>query len=369
MSLKHNESFNQPFFLTPNRVRRSFQGGYLLEKFRGYPHPKDSEFPEDWIASVTASNTGTDPNEGLTFLRWGSELVRFKDLIGQYPREILGVNHFQKYGPDPFLLVKLLDSKVRLRLQVHPDRQTARELLHDEHGKTEAWMVMETRTVGAETPYIILGFKEGVTKAAFQKAVFGRDPQELMAMLHKIAVKPGDIYYIQGGTPHAIGPGVFMVEVQEPSDYTIFVEPKGGNLRDEGSANHLGLGWEAALDCFHYKGVSEKDAVKRWKIVPKLVRCEDGGTIEALLHGPEIDPYFSAARFSINETLAMQCSSFYIAIAMRGEGRILTSGGIYPITRGQTVFMPAVLGCHHWECTSPEALEVIACYPPRPVGD
>jgi mannose-6-phosphate isomerase len=368
MSLKPDHCFNQPFFLTPNRVRRSFQGGFLLERFRGYPRPADGDTPEDWVASVTASNTGHDPDEGLSFLQSGPESIRLRDLIGQYPREILGENHFQKYGPDPFLLVKLLDSQVRLRLQVHPDRRKARELLHAEHGKTEAWMVMETRNVGAETPYIILGFKEGVTKAAFQKAIFGSDPREMMAMLHRIAVKPGDIYYIQGGTPHAIGPGVFMVEVQEPSDYTIFVEPKGKNLRDEGPASHLGLGWEAAFDCFHYEGASERDIVDRWRIVPQTVRSEGGGTLEALLYGPAIDPYFGAERLTVKGGLTVQYPGFYIAIVIRGAGRIVTAGGTHEVARGQTLFMPVAAGAHQWECLSPEALEIILCHPPRATG-
>ncbi len=366
MAISESEQWERPFFLPPNRVRRSYQGGYLLEKFRGYPQPGDGWFPEDWIASVTASRTGTEPDEGLSPVRFGMEEIRLRDLILRNPRAMLGADHNASFGPDPYLLVKLLDSRIRLRLQVHPGRQAAQKLFRAAHGKTEAWIVMETRRVGAETPHILLGFREGVTEEAFREAVFDPEQRGLLELFHKITVQPRDVFYIQGGTPHAIGPGVFMVEVQEPSDDTIFVEPRGKDLRAEGSASHLGLGWETALDCFHYEGISEAAALQRWRIAPRLIRDEAGGRVEALLYGPEIAAYFGAARLTVRKALTMHCPSFYIAIVTRGAGRIRSRGGSERVARGDALFLPAALGGHRWEAAAAEGLEVIACYPPQP---
>lgn len=354
-----------PLELPPNRVYRSYyKGGALLEKFRNYPNPKDGPYPEDWIGSVIVSRTQKTPNEGLSSVKLEDNAVVLRDLIRQYPDKMLGDEHVKRLDADPFLLVKLLDSSVRLRVQVHPDRQKAKELLNFDHGKTEAWIILETRSIGSEPPYILLGFKEGATETVFRGAVFEQDWEKLEKMFHKVAVKPGDIFCIEAGTPHCIGPGVFMIEVQEPSDYTIYIEPEGKDLLEEGDANNLGLGWDRAFSCFNYEGVTMEIAMKRWRLLPKVIRKEAGGIEEALLYGRKIEPYFSARRFTLSKSLNIGFPTFYSAIIVKGEGRIVSQNGVTSVSRGQTLFMPAGLGFHQWENISREPLEIIACLPP-----
>lgn len=279
-----------PLVLPPNRVRRTYQGGALLDEFRGYPDPKDSWYPEDWVGSTVLSRIRDNPAEGLSRARLGNREFTLRDLVKTFPEPMLGARHVQCFGADPFVLVKLIDSSVRLRIQVHPTREVASQLLQSPHGKTEAWIILATRTIGDEAPSILVGFQEAMRPEAFCQAAIDQDRTALKRMLHRVDVSPGDVFFIEAGTPHAIGPGVFMVEVQEPSDHTIYVEPTGNDLLAEGASNHLGLGWDTAFKCFTFKGLPVEEVLRRWKRRPRVVRHEPGGEQRGLLDGPEIEP-------------------------------------------------------------------------------
>ena len=98
-----------------------------------------------------------------------------------------------------------------------PDRAFARQHLRSDFGKTESSVIIGTREIGGEAPYILLGFRDGVTEADFRRITELQDTQGQIGALNRIAVHPGDVYMVPAGVPHAIGAGVFMVEVQEPT--------------------------------------------------------------------------------------------------------------------------------------------------------
>jgi mannose-6-phosphate isomerase len=215
----------------PTRVYRFYRGGALIDRMRGAPE-QDGEYPEDWIGSVVpANNPGrNEPEAGLTRLEDG-RLVR--DAILQRPA----------HWGTPDLLVKLLDPAERLPVHVHPDREFARVHLGSEYGKTEAWIVVATRESDAE---VWLGLKENVEHGEYRGWIERQDAQKLLGSLHKLVVRPGDVVFVPAGVPHALGAGALIVELQEPTDFSIICEWKGFPI-DPGNA-HLGLGWDRAIE-------------------------------------------------------------------------------------------------------------------------
>lgn len=130
-------------------------------------------------------------------------------------------------GPRFPLLVKLLDPAAWLSVQVHPDDGTARELEGPAAvGKAEAWYVLAAEP-GAE---ILVGTRPGVTLAEVRAAIelpAGQRGTAVVDLMERVAVEPGDAFMIEAGTLHAVGPGVLLYEVQQPSDLTYRVDDWG----------------------------------------------------------------------------------------------------------------------------------------------
>ena len=232
--------------LQPNRVRRTYLGGGRIDAFCGTTILSEVPMPEDWIAStVTAFNGMSEiEGEGLGRLEDG-RLV--KDVVGELP-----------------ILVKLLDSDERLVIQAHPTVPCAKRLFDSPVGKTECWYFLPGT---AEDACIYLGFKPGVTRTAWEEAVrAGMDGvRPLLSFLHRIPVAPGDFVFVDGGMPHAIGGGCFMVELQEPSDLMVVAErftPSGRRIPD--AKMHGGVGWERMFDVYEYEDLDYEEVCRRY---------------------------------------------------------------------------------------------------------
>ena len=246
---------------------RTYSGGSLIDKLHGIEGSTDTNFPEEWIMStVRARNSGReDIVEGLSMIS-GSE-VSLAELIEENPEEILGKRHIEKFGKSLGVLVKIIDSAERLTIQVHPTKAKAKELFDSAYGKTECWHIVDGREIDGEKPCIYFGFKEGITREYWKEVFDKQDIDAMLDCLHKFEVKKGDTFLIEGGIPHAIGAGCFLIEVQEPTDYTIRTErvtPKGLQVAD--FMCHQGLGFEKMFDCFTYDGFSMEEVRERWGI-------------------------------------------------------------------------------------------------------
>jgi len=243
--------------ILPTRVFRIYRGGYLLEKFRGIKNPQDSDYPEDWILStVKAMQPYGISDESISKIKTIKGIDNLEVLIKHFPEDILGKGYVKKFGNSLNLLVKLLDSSIRLPLQTHPSKIFSQKYLNSDFGKAEAWYILATRKIGKENPYVLIGFKPGITKDMMQKMVKEQDIEGMISFMHKVEVKPGDAIFVAPGIPHAIGEGVFMVETQEPTDFTLSIEKKIGAHILKEKDYHLGLGWDKALDIFDYRGYS-----------------------------------------------------------------------------------------------------------------
>ena len=119
-------------FFTPNRVWRTYTGGRVLDQLEGKTSPKDSHFPEDWIASTTqATNKGREEiMEGLSEILLNDQKLSLVSLFRKYPIELLGKSHFEKYGANTQFLLKFLDSAEKLHIQAHPTVEFAQQYLN-----------------------------------------------------------------------------------------------------------------------------------------------------------------------------------------------------------------------------------------------
>lgn len=353
--------------LLSNRVVRSYTGGKLIEEWQDLDNPKDNNKPEEWLASIVeARNKNHIPNEGLSkVLLPDGTTAKLIDLINADPEEFLGEDHVAKYGKHTAVLTKVLDAAVRLSIQVHPTKAYARKHFKSDYGKTEACYIMGGREVNGESPYILAGFKPGITRELWKQYFDEQDIDAMINALHKFYVKPGDVFLIEGGLPHAIGSGCFLIEIQEPTDFTMRVERKtfdGGTLPD--TLCHQGVGFDNMLDCFTYEGLSEEETIKKYGKQPKANVDEGDNEINTLI-GETDTGCFKMIKFNIPDTYVLDDESFKTLIILAGEGWFVHDGDMIEIKQGDTCFLPADLGEVHIENSGADPLEIIACYPPK----
>ena len=260
-------SLSQPIKLRMATAWRTYTGGSKIRELHGMKGTADDNFPEEWIMStVRARNSGReDIVEGISML--ADEDISLAELIESDPERALGKKHFEKYGSKLGVLVKIIDSAERLTVQVHPTREKALSLFDSMFGKTECWHIIGGRSIDGEEPCIYFGFKPGVTREMWKDCFDRQDIEAMLGCLHKFTVKAGDTYLIEGGIPHAIGAGCLLVEIQEPTDYTVRTErvtPRGLAVSD--FMCHQGLGFDKMFDCFEYEGYTEDKVQERWNI-------------------------------------------------------------------------------------------------------
>lgn len=353
----------QLVLLPPNRVWRTYQGGRLLDALAGVAEPRDSHFPEDWIASTTrATNAGREHlTEGISPVRVGDATHDFAALLASDPDYFLGAAHVSRHGAVPHLLVKLLDPSIRLHFQVHPSADFARRLLGSPSGKTEAYHVLATRPEGA-APYIYLGFQRPPSRAELRRMIATQDLAAIEACFDKIPVQPGDTYLVPGGVPHALGEGVFLVEIQEPSDLVVRFEfERGGYVLPE-AARFMGRDLEFCLDVFDYSAWPASRVLTEAKCPPRR-RCALGAdSYQDNLIGPERTPCFSVRHSHYRGPAVRSESSAYIGIVTAGACTLAAGGRRHVLQRYDKFFCPAGLGAIAVEPAP--AASILECHPP-----
>ena len=301
--------------------------------------------PEDWLASTTQAFNGTleIEGEGMGRLEDG-RLV--KDAVGQLP-----------------ILVKLLDSDERLVIQAHPTVPCAKRLFNSPVGKTECWYFLPGTAPDA---CVYLGFKPGVTREAWRTAVvdfshkehkdhkdfagsvsFVANANPALSFLHRISVAPGDFVFVDGGVPHAIGAGCFMVELQEPSDLMVVAErftPSGRRIPD--AKMHGGVGWEKMFDVYEYEGRTFEETCAKYVRRPDAPECVNPATC---ICGSDFTDKFSMWRLSGGGTLALGGKGAVLVVtdgtgevnglAVKKGDRLVVAGETAVATRGDAKFV------------------------------
>jgi mannose-6-phosphate isomerase len=260
------------------------------------------------------------------------------------PEEVLGKKHIGLHGTDKLgMLIKYLDAQAQYTLQAHPNRAWAKKMWNSDFGKEESWYVIGTRDDTAESAYILLGFKEGVTREQFEALYRKDDLPALEKLCHKIRVKPGEAYFVGGGVAHALGEGCFVIEVQEPSDITVVpITPKKFSemTKTALSAEDEKLYDERMLGSFIYDGCSEAENLKRWRIPHKTIRSGDWGS-EYFIIGPDQTGFFSFTRLDVKGSASLRNTGFpQVAIILEGEGSLRFEGGAMAVKQGDEIFLP-----------------------------
>lgn len=322
----------QPLFFERNRVYRIYLGGKPYREIfnDGYDDGTDNMFPEEWVASkVKAINPKYfGARDGVSVVK-GTDIF-FDDLLRDYPEELLGG---RKYD----CLVKFLDSAIRLPFQVHPTKEFSRKYFHSEYGKTEAWLVVAVRP-GAK---LYFGFKDKIAKeelAALEER--SETERDIMGgLLQGVDVKPGDLWLIRAGLIHAIGAGCTIIEVQEPTDFTIQPERWCGNYHISYEEEYIGLTKDTALDAINYD-IYGAAAQAYARVVPRTAIDTPTYKKEVLI-SYEDTPCFGENRHTLQEGggfVMDYAPSVYICL--EGEAFIAGEGYEKSIRRGDYFYLP-----------------------------
>lgn len=242
------------------------------------------------------------------------------ELIEDFPDELVGKRIIERFGNTFPLLIKFIDAKNALSIQVHPDDELAKKR-HNSFGKTEMWYVINA----AKDAYLYSGFAQVITPEQYVQSVKN---DTFVNYLQRNEVKPGDVFFLPAGRVHAIGAGCFIAEIQQTSDITYRIYDYN---RKDANGNPRELHTEPAKEAIDYKVYSNyklqynpnKEAVQ------ELVTC----------------PYFTTTLIDAkkNETLQFaQNASFSIFICLHGKGALTDAqGNCIDFKQGESILIPA----------------------------
>ncbi|MGP8208618.1 MAG: hypothetical protein ACLQVK_21635 [Acidimicrobiales bacterium] len=354
-----------PMRLTYHPLYRFYAGGLLTRQFRGLPAGEDDFWSEDWVGSCTCANNA-DPDgrlQGLSTVEvHGLGDVPLKEIVEALPEEMVGQEMVERFGPVTGLLVKLLSPRGPVPVHAHPTREWARRHLGSAFGKTEAWVFLETPGDGPEPGHAGAGFLPGIERDWFVAAVRRHDGAALRSALHRVQVRPGEVYVAPGGLPHYLGPRLSFIEVQEPTDHIVIAETSDD---DEAGAT-MNLGWDLALDMIDYVGSDAEANAARVRQSPTPLRRR-GSSSETRLVGAGVLPYFDIRALEVEDELDIADGRFSIAVVESGAGSLEGELGAVDVRRGATFALPASL-----ELTvraGHEPLRVVRCLGPDVSGD
>jgi mannose-6-phosphate isomerase len=337
----------EPIRLPANQPPQFYRGGDAIAALRGASSEKKFG-PEDWVASVSTM-FGQETN-GLTRLPDGAWL---RDAVERNAPAWLGAKHVEALGTSTGLLVKLLDAGQRLPVHFHPSDAFAEQHFDSHFGKTEAWIVVGTY---GDDPRVYPGFKETLSKATVSEWTREQDVPSMLGALNSVPVTAGDTVYIPAGLPHAIGEGVFVVELQQPTDFSLTIEWRDFLASPE--KGHLGLGFDTALEALDTSGWD----AERLETIIKRTAGDSASTVDLLAGGSE--QFFRAEQLRTDQATTLSLDpSFAVLVVLDGEGTLRTEhGGDHALTKGDTYVVPFDAGQTELSGTA----TVIRCRPPAP---
>ncbi|WP_397363802.1 type I phosphomannose isomerase catalytic subunit [Olleya sp. R77988] len=304
-------------------------GGDKLKTELGKDHTKDT-IGESW----EISDVENDENEVLEGDLKGFTL---KQLIKKYKGDFLGQSVYKTFGESFPLLIKFIDAKTPLSIQVHPNNEIANQR-HNSLGKNEMWYVMQTE----KEAKIIIGFDKKITTSQFQKHL--KDNTILNVMHHEM-VNKGDVFYIPAGRVHAIGAGVVLAEIQQTSNITYRIYDY--DRVDKISGKKRELHTESAKDVIDFS--VHNDYKTNYK--------KEKNTSNHLVHSP----YFKSNFLKIEGVLKKDYSiidSFVIFMCVEGHLDLIWEDQSFTLKKGETLLLPASIKNISLSSSSSELIEV-----------
>lgn len=295
-------------------LKEKIWGGTSLANHYYKKADPEIKYGESWEISAISDNKSVVSNGFLA----GNNI---EELIEVYMGDITGDAVYEKFGVEFPLLIKLIEARDDLSIQVHPGNEMARER-HNAYGKTEMWYVLEAEK-GAR---IFTGFREPVVKEAYLDELNSGNLAELLNIENP---EPGDMFFTPAGRIHAIGAGILLAEIQQTSDitYRIF-DWNRKDANGKGRDLHIDL----ALDSIDFKasGKNMNRVIPVMNKTENLVDCE----------------FFTTNVINFNELVSKDYNlidSFVIYMCIEGEFLIRWEGNSEPVIKGETVLLPAMI--------------------------
>ena len=292
-------------------LKQTLWGGDKIIPFKHLDAQMD-HVGESWEISGVANNetiVANGPDKGKSL----------NDLVREQKDLLVGKENYQRFGDEFPLLIKFIDARQDLSIQVHPTDEIAHRQ-GKSRGKTEMWYALDS-DAGAQ---LYNGLKQQITPEQYKEMV---ENDTITNALARYEVHEGDVFFIPAGRIHAIGAGCFVAEIQQTSDVTYRIydfkrKDKNGNYRE--------LHTKEAAESIDYTVLpnyrTEYERSKNEGV--QVVSC----------------PYFTTAVYDLNEPMALDYSeldSFVILIAVKGKGTISANGEEMSFQMGDTVLLPA----------------------------
>ena len=334
-----SQSSTTPSKLPSNQFDHFYRGGNRIGALRH--GPGGPMRPEEWIGSIT-TRFG-EAEQGLSHLSDGTLL---RDAIKNDSDGWLGADHVKNFGLSTEILIKLLDPDQRLPVHYHPNKAFAKTHLGLDHGKTEAWIILEAPTGSG----VGLGFAQKQNKEDLLKLVRAQDSAALLASLRRTEVQVGDAVLVPAGVAHAIDAGIFVLELQEPTDLSALLEWEGFAV-DGIKDGHLGLGFEIVTDALMLDPLSDSE-------FDSLITHNvfSGGALRSVLP-LKSDGYFRAHLAPGSGDFQ---AGFAVALVLDGSGSIsFANAPEMGITKGDAIVIPHSAGAFAFS-----GANAVVCRPP-----
>ncbi len=300
-----------PFILEPAYKDYIWGGSRIPARFnRSQP---EGIYAESWELS--------DRPEGMSFVANGHMKGQsLAALVTRFGQELLG--HGIQSASFP-LLVKLIDAKERLSIQVHPDNAAAARGIGE--AKTEAWHILDAPQGG----HVFAGFNPGINEPAFLSAL---KAGQLESTLQSVPTKAGDTIFVPGGRVHAICEGLLILEIQQNSNTTYRVYD-WGRVDKAGQPRELHL--EQALKVIHWTDPAPVN------VPPRSISNKPGALVSELV----VSPYFRLEKLEITAPYFVQHdgASFHALFSEKDDFQIMCEAGTESIPGGRTCLIPAAL--------------------------
>lgn len=293
-------------------LKQTIWGGSKIVTFKHLQSDLDN-VGESWEISGVPGDESVVANG-----EWKGKTLN--EVLAEMKEKLVGADNYQRFGNRFPLLIKFIDARQDLSIQVHPDDETAHKQ-GKPMGKTEMWYVMDSD----EDASLKVGLKKKITPEEYARMV---DDDTICDALGNYQVKSGDCFFIPAGRIHAICSGSFIAEIQQTSDVTYRIYDY---KRKDKDGNYRQLHTKEAAEAIDYTVLDDyrTDYTPVKNEATPLVSC----------------PLFTTAVYDLTEPMTLDYSeldSFVILIAVKGEGSILTSSGdTYAFREGESVLLPA----------------------------
>ena len=294
-------------------LKQTLWGGGKIVKFKGIDGHGGEQIGESWELSGVPGNESVAANgeyEGRTLT----------EIVAAEKERLVGTDNYKRFGDEFPLLIKFIDAKQDLSIQVHPDDEKAQKY-GLKNGKTEMWYIMNSDADAS----LRCGMKAKITPERYKEMVADGTICDAIA---EYPVKEDDCFFIPAGRIHSIGKGCFLAEIQQTSDATYRIydfnrRDKDGNLRE--------LHTEKAAECIDYTVLDDY----RTEFTAEKNR------------GVQIvsSPFFNTAVYDLDEPMTLDYSeldNFVVLIGLKGEARLTDNEGNTTTLRGgETLLVPA----------------------------